>query len=556
MTSQKLPIRLGKYELLEFLGGGMSHVYRARDTVIGRIVAIKVLTEQGCANEETKARFLQEARMAGNIEHENVINIYDFGEDDEKHPYMVMEFLRGEDLRHAIQLEHLGDLQNRLRIALQIGRALGYIHSQKTVHRDIKPENIQITPAGLVKLMDFGIAKSDGFSMTRTGYVMGTPYYMAPEQVLGKNIGEGVDIYSFGVLFFELLCGQKAVSGDTVERLFYCILNEPIDLEPLKRINVPAEVCDLIARCTAKDRMHRPQTFEVITAEIEGFLVPVETQQSAPEPAEPEPPAGKPWVIIAIAVVLAAALGILVLTLVNKGRHKPEVAVADTTPKDIITTPTGKMVLVPAGPFKFGKDLQSVTLPAYYIDQTEVRNRDYQSFSQATGHALPEGFPAAMPEYPVVNVTIDDARQYAKWAAKRLPTSQEWEKAARGVDGLPFPWGLENDAAHANVEDNKLLRKHEVMPVRSFDTGSSPFNALQMVGNVWEFVEGPVTPEPAVIAKFKNPPPPPGEPWYQLRGESFQEPLSPAVMFDGSTVPASYKDSATGFRCVKDILSK
>src|ERR1019366_3610206 len=104
----QLPARIGKYELEEFLGGGMSNVYRARDTVIGRTVAIKVLTEEGCADPETKARFLQEARMAGNIEHENVINIYDFGEDDQNRPFMVMEFLRGEDLRQAIKGGRLG----------------------------------------------------------------------------------------------------------------------------------------------------------------------------------------------------------------------------------------------------------------------------------------------------------------------------------------------------------------------------------------------------------------------------------------------------------------
>ena len=99
----ELPARIGKYELEEFLGGGMSHVYRARDTVIGRTVAVKILTEAGCEDAEAKARFLAEARMAGNISHENILSIYDFGEDEQHRPFMVMEFLRGEDLRHAIQ---------------------------------------------------------------------------------------------------------------------------------------------------------------------------------------------------------------------------------------------------------------------------------------------------------------------------------------------------------------------------------------------------------------------------------------------------------------------
>ena len=107
----------------------MSHVYRARDTVIGRTVAVKILTEAGCQDAEAKARFLAEARMAGNIAHENVISIYDFGEDEQHRPFMVMEFLRGEDLRHAIKNGHTGDLRSKLKIALQIARALEYIHT-------------------------------------------------------------------------------------------------------------------------------------------------------------------------------------------------------------------------------------------------------------------------------------------------------------------------------------------------------------------------------------------------------------------------------------------
>src|ERR1041385_5256560 len=124
----QLPARIGKYELQEFLGGGMSHVYRAQDTVIGRTVAVKILTEAGCQDAEAKARFLAEARMAGNIAHDNVISIYDFGEDEQHRPFMVMEFLPGEDLRSAIRGGHTGDLSNKLQIALQVARALEYIH--------------------------------------------------------------------------------------------------------------------------------------------------------------------------------------------------------------------------------------------------------------------------------------------------------------------------------------------------------------------------------------------------------------------------------------------
>src|SRR4051812_13509864 len=127
----QLPAKIGKYELEEFLGGGMSHVYRARDTVIGRTVAVKILTEAGCQDTDTKTRFLAEARMAGNISHDNVLHVYDFGEDEQHRPFMVMEFLRGQDLRHAIRGGTTGDIKSKLKIALQIARALEYIHGQK-----------------------------------------------------------------------------------------------------------------------------------------------------------------------------------------------------------------------------------------------------------------------------------------------------------------------------------------------------------------------------------------------------------------------------------------
>ncbi|HWD99219.1 MAG TPA: serine/threonine-protein kinase, partial [Bryobacteraceae bacterium] len=268
----QLPCRIGKYELEEFLGGGMSHVYRAVDTVIGRTVAIKILTEQGCSDQETRDRFLQEARTAGRVNHENILAVYDFGEDEGK-PFMVMEFLRGEDLRKAIQSGHTGDTQNKLRLALQVARALEFIHENRITHRDIKPENVYINSAGNAKLMDFGIAKAaDGAQMTRAGFILGTPYYMAPEQVQGREVTSLVDVYAFGVLLFELFAGVKPIQGDSVERIFYAILHEPLDLTPVERVGAPADVRQLIACATSKDPADRYQSFRDICAAIEKMI--------------------------------------------------------------------------------------------------------------------------------------------------------------------------------------------------------------------------------------------------------------------------------------------
>ncbi len=438
---------------------------------------------------------------------------------------------------------HLPDLTARLRILVQVARALEHIHKLKIIHRDIKPENVHILPSGVAKLIDFGIAKTEGLAMTRAGYVLGTPYYMAPEQLRGQNVTEQVDVYAFGILTFELLTGVKPITGDDMAQLFHRILNEPLDFEPLKKAGVPQPICDLVAKCTKKHAAERPQGFAPVIAELERAIAVLEpsTETVAMEPSGLTAlPNWRLLIAAGIVVALLFAAGVFLALRRSRG---PDLA-------KTLSTPTGEMVLVPAGEFRFGKGGTTVTLPAYYIDKTEVTNEAYAKFCTATNRLLPKNFPGDKLAYPVVNVSILDARDFAKWAEKRLPNSREWEKAARGPDGRMFPWGNERDPSRANVGTAGLR------PVDAFTDGASPYGALQMVGNAMELVQELSQPSQKAVENFKkvlDPAPGPGEAWYTIRGLSFSSgTLTEAAIWDSTEVPVRWAGKSIGFRCVKD----
>jgi eukaryotic-like serine/threonine-protein kinase len=536
--------RIGKYELEEFLGGGMSLVYKARDTVIGRTVAIKILTQAGVGDPESKARFLREAQMAGNLAHENIMSVYDFGE-DEGQPYMVMEFLRGEDLRSAMKNGNIGDLHKRLQTALQVAKALEYIHQQKIIHRDIKPENIHINASGAVKLMDFGIARTDELRLTRPGFTPGTPYYMAPEQVVGKDVTPLADIYSFGMLLYELLTLTKAIEGDTVTQIFYKILNEPVNMGPLREARLPESILRLIEKCIAKNPIDRPQSMSAVQLELERALMP----ERPPTPTQRIPQShGKRVVSAVITIVILLAIAIA-LFITMRNRNSADSADGSTVkksePSPVLSTPTGEMVLI---------SIESK--PAFYIDRTEVTNEAYARFCKERQRPLPPEFRQDRPDYPVVNITIVDAQEFGKWAQKRLPNRIEWEMAARGHDRHAYPWGDSHDPSFANVADNKRLSSHELMPVYSFKPGASPYGVMQMAGNAWEFVDELITPSAGAMqafAKLITPPPTADEPWYTMCGGSFDIPLVQKLAVEWSAVPARHRAQNIGFRCAKDI---
>src|SRR5262249_37896718 len=241
---------------------------------------------------------------------------------------------------------------------------------------------------------------------------------------------------------------------------------------PLKQTDVPPGIAELVTKCTAKKPAERPQGFAPVCAELEKI-------QAGLEPSAPvtEPPGRPAWLIPTAALVFLLIAGLMMWVLLRKPKETGP-AFAKT-----LSTSTGEMELVSAGPFLFGQKKESVILPSFYVDKTEVTNQAYAGFAKATGRAVPEGFPQDKPDLPVVNVSILDAQAFAAWAGKRLPNAREWEKAARGIDGRAFPWGNEKDPSRANVGSAGLK------PVTDFSNGASPSGAVNMVGNAWELVE-------------------------------------------------------------------
>jgi serine/threonine-protein kinase len=259
---------IGRYQLQEKLGqGGMGVVYRAFDSLIERVVAIKVISSPIEPNPEMRERFFREARAAGQLSHKNIITIHDLGE-HEGQPYLAMEYLEGEDLQRRLHRPEKMSLSRKLDLAVEICEGLEYAHSRGVVHRDVKPANIFITERGSVKVLDFGLARLMTSQLTNTNMLMGTLNYMAPEQVRGERADQRSDIFSVGVVIYELLSGKKAFEGDSFASTLYKILQEVP--EPLWKIDstLPRELIAIVERALAKPKDERYQTMGDLRADL------------------------------------------------------------------------------------------------------------------------------------------------------------------------------------------------------------------------------------------------------------------------------------------------
>ncbi len=253
---------LGRYEIVKELGrGAMGIVYLGKDPKIHRSVAIKTMRMDEVDAEEVadvKMRFFREAESAGKLSHPNIVTIYDAGEEADL-AYFAMEVLDGVDLKDLCKKRNLLPVKRTVEIVTKVAEALDYAHSQSVVHRDIKPANIMVMPDGTVKVTDFGIARVTTSAKTQTGIVLGTPSYMSPEQLSGVKVDGRSDIFSLGVVLFEMLTGERPFQGDSVATLMYTIANQPHPSPFELRPDLPKSLGPVIDRALAKDVTKRYQ---------------------------------------------------------------------------------------------------------------------------------------------------------------------------------------------------------------------------------------------------------------------------------------------------------
>ena len=302
----------GRYALCEVLGtGGMATVWRARDEVLGREVAVKVLSPQYAADPGFLARFGREARHAARLSHPRLVTVFDSGV-DETTPFIVMELVAGRTLRQV--LDETGTLPagEAVSIAAAVCEALEVAHAAGLVHRDIKPANIALTDGGEVKVLDFGIARAEGGTgVTGTAVVLGTAAYLSPEQASGRLAGPQADLYSLGCVLFEMLTGAPPFSADSAVGLAYRQVHDDPGPPSARRPGLPERLDQITARLLAKDPADRPPSAAAARAGLLTALSPEATSALALPAGEPEP--GHPvrrarWRPRRTEAVLAAAL--------------------------------------------------------------------------------------------------------------------------------------------------------------------------------------------------------------------------------------------------------
>ena len=661
--------QFGHYQVVAPLGeGGMAAVYKAFQPAMERYVAIKVLPRSMSSSDEFVERFRREARMLARLQHPNILSVFDYGEQD-GYPYIVMPFVKSGTLSEALK-DHPLTFAEINAIISQIGGALAYAHAHGMIHRDVKPSNVLIDETGNCLLTDFGLARMTEASIkiTSSGAVMGTPAYMAPEQGTGAKIDQRSDIYSLGVILYEMLTGRVPYTAETPIAVVVKHIQDPLPSARKINPNLPESIDLILMKVLAKNPDDRYQNAEDLVHALQAAISSVEAHTNvinrppivtakatmpktfaktrlAKKEAEVAGTSrnGNLKIFLGGGVLLFLVGGGIVLSLLLSQKSPnqaatmtsaaaslipnpviavtltPPVAASPTAPtsspapspspegpKPVIVDDKGvNMVLIPAGEFTMGNSMeQSLTecirlfpkdsatnckeeyfadetpshkvyLDSYYFDKYEVTNILYKACVEA-GACQPPSKTASethesyygeteFNEYPVIWVNWNMAQTYCEWRGARLPTEAEWEKAARGISSLNYPWGNAYEGLKANSCDINCPRKFanksfadgfdEVAPVTSFPDGASSFGIFNMSGNVSEWVFDWYSPGYYTLTNEngKNPHGPAIGEEHVFRGGSWSRfPINLRLVTRSKKEPG-FMASDLGFRCASDV---
>ncbi|MHC4600308.1 MAG: bifunctional serine/threonine-protein kinase/formylglycine-generating enzyme family protein [Planctomycetota bacterium] len=587
----------------------MGTVYKAKKED-GRMFAVKILPPIFSRDTSKVDRFLKEAESSKRLDHPNVVKVHEFGKAGDVH-FIAMQLVVGQSVGDLIKNKRAVKIQDSLRIIRETAKGLAFAHSRGIVHRDIKPDNIMLNNDGRIQVADFGLARDveASSSLSGSGEIVGTPYYISPEQIDCQDVDSRADIYSLGATIYHLITGKRPFEGATPMEVLLKHVNEklvpPMDRNPL----IPVPVSRLISKMMEKNRTFRYQDCEDLVADIElieeGRDVQILLEEETEPKRKPPPPPvvrrgrARPLLTLLFMIVIGGAaagirfgplppleereffprvktppsaaelalnealtymkrqpedpLGALnkLLALIDAHPDSPEAAKATEARKVLdgrldgealewvnrqrgmarelmddgllgkaLLLALGKppehlagrpalsslealrtriaaelakkqgMVLVPGGEVhgrRAGAQGSREEVSAFLMDITEVSNRRYLEFVKARGARAPwpEGkIPEGQEDWPVTGIDFQEAQAYAEFREKRLPTEEEWELAAAGPEGRPYPWGGDFDHNRARCRPTGAKEPASVL---SYAEGRTPLGIHHMAGNVHEW---------------------------------------------------------------------
>jgi len=373
-----IPVKYGRYEIIEELGrGSMGVVYRAYDPQIDRVVALKALREDRVTSKDFVQRFLKEAKAIGRLSHPNIVTVFDVGEDHGT-IYIAMELLEGIPLNRKVD-EKSVSLQEAVGFGIQMAETLGYAHQKGIIHRDVKPSNIILQSSGQIKMTDFGIARIEDASasvQTQAGEILGTPAYMSPEQVFGRPVDGRSDLFSLGIILYELCTGKRPFSGENMVAVFHAVTQnhppEPMKLNPA----ISQKLSQIIMKCLKKAPEERFETGHALAHALSENLEKKEPPlQKAPK---------RKGLFISILILLVLGLGGFSYYFSQKVKPPPAEEKVFLSSLRVESEPLGAQVFVD-GTFR-GKTPLTLGLPVkkYEVRLTFPEHHDWEAQVQLT----------------------------------------------------------------------------------------------------------------------------------------------------------------------------